>query len=708
MEEDVSEFCRNIRIIDYFKDSPTNQVGLDLKYDRTNFTPAKGNNTDLDAIINIINNRMNDYAPVTVSPKFNLSQIERRALRELKNNDSLHITRADKGGAFVILNNTSYISLMSTEHTSDVNTYAKIQNYSAHSTMQKIKNLCEKHKGSFTNKEFNYLTNFIYNVPLLYGLPKIHKLDTFNITPDKYGYIQLPFTEQLKFRPIISSSYAPTSHISAFIDEILKPLVPELASYCRDTYHFISKLSSYSTIESETLLATFDVVSLYTNIPHDLGIEAIQFWLQKRRDLIPQRFPNTLILSCIECVLNNNFFRFGNETFLQISGTAMGTKMAPTYAILVMGFLEEKMYTRLKEVYNDDICQEIINSWLRYIDDCWIIWNTNRYGNILIFKNLINSLHPSIKFTIETNTHNINFLDVTVYIEENKLEKDIYHKVTDSRRYVPFNSGHPKHTLHNIPFTLAKRIHSIVSKPLRRQYRLTELRDILLHLKYPASLINNAFQRASNIPQNIQTDGRKILAFNSTFNRNNPNIYRDVISPACRSLRLIPPFNEYRLIKSFRQPKSLLSILNNNDKQDLTGISKCSESRCSSCETLITGLQIVFNVNNQNKVFKIKSNLNCLSLNVIYALFCKGCNEYYIGQTGGMFRTRMTLHRQHINHPHYAMLNVSRHIASCARGVIPKFSASPIMQLSPRCTRYHREKQEQWVISLLQPKLNIN
>ena len=131
--------------------------------------------------------------------------------------------------------------------------------------------------------------------------------------------------------------------MSAFIDEILKPLIPELASYCRDTYHLINQLSSHSNIENGTLLATFDVVSLYTNIPYNLGTEAIEFWLHKRRDIIPERFSNTFILSWIDLVLNNNnFFRFVNDTFLQISGTAMGTKMAPTYAILVMGFLENK------------------------------------------------------------------------------------------------------------------------------------------------------------------------------------------------------------------------------------------------------------------------------------------------------------------------------------------------------------------------------
>ena len=34
-------------------------------------------------------------------------------------------------------------------------------------------------------------------------------------------------------------------------------------------------------IPEDTILASFDVESLYSNIPHDLGLDAIKFWLQK-------------------------------------------------------------------------------------------------------------------------------------------------------------------------------------------------------------------------------------------------------------------------------------------------------------------------------------------------------------------------------------------------------------------------------------------
>ena len=57
-----------------------------------------------------------------------------------------------------------------------------------------------------------------------------------------------------------------------------------------------------------------------------------------------------------------------------------------------------------------------------------------------------------------------------------------------------------------------------------------------------------------------------ILPFISTYKRNNPNIFNDIISQARQSLGLMDAFKNHWFIKAFRQSKSLLRILNNNEK----------------------------------------------------------------------------------------------------------------------------------------------
>ena len=76
--------------------------------------------------------------------------------------------------------------------------------------------------------------------------------------------------------------------------------------------------------------------------------------------------PNPEVLGeLMNLVLKNNVFEFNEQFYLQIQGTAMGTKMAPAYANLFMGKLEEHL---IKLAHNH------IHTWKRFIDDIFIIW----------------------------------------------------------------------------------------------------------------------------------------------------------------------------------------------------------------------------------------------------------------------------------------------------------------------------------------------
>ncbi|CAG2202520.1 unnamed protein product [Mytilus edulis] len=105
-------------------------------------------------------------------------------------------------------------------------------------------------------------------------------------------------------------------------------------------------------VKEDAILVSFDVTSLYTNIPHKLGLDAVKFWLESYRHIIDQRFSNNFLLEGLKIILDNNTFFFDGKYYLQISGTAMGTKVAPTYATLVMGFLEDKMYQQVESEFD--------------------------------------------------------------------------------------------------------------------------------------------------------------------------------------------------------------------------------------------------------------------------------------------------------------------------------------------------------------------
>ena len=77
--------------------------------------------------------------------------------------------------------------------------------------------------------------------------------------------------------------------------------------------------------------------------------------------------------------------------------------------------------------------------WLRYLDEIFCIWTKGSQDLNELF-NCINSLHPTIKFTMDYSTTEINFLAVNVRKVCNKLETDIYCKPNDTHQHLQVQS----------------------------------------------------------------------------------------------------------------------------------------------------------------------------------------------------------------------------------------------------------------------------
>ena len=114
--------------------------------------------------------------------------------------------------------------------------------------------------------------------------------------------------EDLKGRPIVGGPNSPTQGISGLLEKILTPIVPCLKTYIKDDWDFIRKLPSH--VDYPCVLASRDVASLHTSISHDLGLEVPSYWIDKKRNLIPERFTKTFILEAASFVLSNNNFQF--------------------------------------------------------------------------------------------------------------------------------------------------------------------------------------------------------------------------------------------------------------------------------------------------------------------------------------------------------------------------------------------------------------
>ena len=202
-------------------------------------------------------------------------------------------------------------------------------------------------------------------------------------------------------------------------------------SYLRDSGHLISILES-TPIPQNCTLVTIDVKSLYLNIPHRDGIRAVLDRLYHSQELADEMAipPNTMA-DLLGIVLKQNYFQFADRMY----------QMAPSYANIFMAELEEKL---LANYPVDPLL------WKRYIDDIICIW-PGPPSELNHFIHYLNQSHPTIKFTHESSSNSVDFLDLTIYkgprhATSLKLDLKPFFKPTNKLQYLEYSSSHPRGT----------------------------------------------------------------------------------------------------------------------------------------------------------------------------------------------------------------------------------------------------------------------
>ncbi|XP_062601156.1 uncharacterized protein LOC134262845 [Saccostrea cucullata] len=640
--------------------------------------------------------------------KSNISRKEQNALKDLSEDSSIIIKEADKGGAIVIMDRDHYKEMVMSQLQDD-QFYKKLDQNGDRQTMRRIERLTKKFAGEFTKNEIDYLTHFEVKTSNFYGLPKIHKSKEIqeNIKRCENTYIKIPKPSDLKLRPIIAGPSSCTQRLSNLLDLILKPLCKIVPSFIRDDLDFLNYIPE--EVQQNTILVSFDVTSLYTNILHYLGLEAVKFWMEKYPTETNERFSKEFILEALQVVLENNHFHFDEQFYLQIKGTAMGTKVAPTYATLVMGYLEEKLYSKLPEIFDETFVQYIRQNWKRYLDDIFIFWNKTE-DDLEKFHTVINQLQESIQFTMEMSDRQLPFLDLLLIKDDTKIITDLYCKETDSHQYLDFYSCHPSHTKRNIPYNMARRICTIVTDTTLRLKRLEEFKSYLQKQHYPENLINAGIEKAENIPTSVLRNTRRKddseksdIPFVVTHNPRNHNILRSArrffpILEQSQNLKDI--IKESQIINSRRQAPNLKKILTRARFATLNAkvVKKCCDPRCGTCEYLEEGSEKTLKC---GKKLTPNANMTCKSENVIYCITCPTCDENYIGQTGKL-NARVRVHKQQIRDPSVRNTPCSEHFATCGKG---KFKLFPFYKMHNDC-EISRVAKEDYFIKLFNPKLN--
>ena len=221
-------------------------------------------------------------------------------------------------------------------------------------------------------------------LPFIYWIPKFHK-------------------NPVKARFIVSSSVCATKQVANYISKSLKLIMRGRKRYCEiieeftgtkrwwvidnnhDVLEIIKRINENRCAKS---VATYDFSTLYTNIPHNSLKEALSIIVEKcfsnsrmkyitinNSEAYWSKNPSTklfsfskpTLLSCINFLIDNTYFKCGDLTSRQNIGIPMGTDPGPDFANLFLHHYEFNYIhgnTRIKY----GVCKRLSKGF-RYIDD---------------------------------------------------------------------------------------------------------------------------------------------------------------------------------------------------------------------------------------------------------------------------------------------------------------------------------------------------
>ena len=148
---------------------------------------------------------------------------------------------------------------------------------------------------------------------------------------------------QLKSRPIVSCPGSLLHPLGIWTDRKLQTLAKQQVSYFRNSYDLRQELCS-TDYPTTAQLFTADAVSMYTNIPTNTAIMLIAKHIRKNVAKVRPK-QNEALIAALKLVMLNNIFSFGDMTFKQLNGTAMGTPPAPPPTQLsITGYMNQIFY----------------------------------------------------------------------------------------------------------------------------------------------------------------------------------------------------------------------------------------------------------------------------------------------------------------------------------------------------------------------------
>ncbi|CAF1416294.1 unnamed protein product, partial [Rotaria sordida] len=271
----------------------------------------------------------------------------RHVLKNLKQDKSIVVTRPDKSRGVVLLDKVDYVSKM---HTilSDSTKFSFLSYDPTITRETKLIKLLNRllDQGNISKEFYNLVKPFGSIPGRLYGLPKIHK-------------------EDVPLRPVVSAIRTFNYGLGKALSQLLSQFI-EKKNMIRDSFTFVQELLTLPKSMSQYKMVSFDIASLYTNVPLNETIEII---LKRLYDghAKPPAINQEDMKELLDLATKNSHFLFNGQLYNQIDGVSMGSPLAPLFAEIFLQDFERKYLSSAEGMG--------IVYWKRYVDDTFVLFD---------------------------------------------------------------------------------------------------------------------------------------------------------------------------------------------------------------------------------------------------------------------------------------------------------------------------------------------
>ena len=278
------------------------------------------------------------------------------------------------------------------------------------------------------------------------------------------------------------------------MDTFIKPNIP--ASYSvASTEEFLENLKK-SVFDPKDKIVSFDVVSLYTNIPLAETIDIVVNTLYSDRS---KRVPpvDKIVFKRLLEIATGGMFMYKDALYKQVDGVAMGSPLGPSLANFFLGHIEQS-----KLFQNHDFYPIV---YLRYVDDILAVFEEGTTYHP--FFELLNKQHPNLKFTVDESTESsFPFLNVSMVISGKNVETWVFRKKTHTNVLLNFTAAVPNFWKTGLIKCLLSNARKICTSEALFKSEVEQLRMMFADNGYPRIFFENTFEKFIASQEKFETN----------------------------------------------------------------------------------------------------------------------------------------------------------------------------------------------------------